>query len=110
MACDESGAKGYANQNEAYDGEVGVFAGIMVSDSHLTAVEADFKTINTNRLPESYISPNWHPQSCRITFGFRIKASNHFADADDACPHNAGCDKSGRRVPHSVNRIRTALV
>jgi Protein of unknown function (DUF2934) len=45
LACDESGAKGYANQDEAYDGEVGVFAGIMVSDSQLTAVEADFTTI-----------------------------------------------------------------
>jgi len=45
LACDEAGAKGYADQNEAYDGEVGVFAAIMVPDSHLAAVEADFKTI-----------------------------------------------------------------
>ena len=30
FACDESGAKGYSDQREAYAGEVGVFAGILI--------------------------------------------------------------------------------
>jgi hypothetical protein len=30
LACDESGAKGYANNDEAWPGEVGVFAGILI--------------------------------------------------------------------------------
>ena len=30
LACDESGAKGYADQDEAFPGEVGVFAGILI--------------------------------------------------------------------------------
>lgn len=51
FACDESGAKGYADQGEAYDGEVGVFAGIMVPDSQLTAVEADFGAIEAKYRP-----------------------------------------------------------
>ncbi|MEL6061420.1 MULTISPECIES: hypothetical protein [unclassified Methylobacterium] len=45
LACDESGAKGYADQNETYPGEVGVFAGIMVPDTHLPTVEPVFKSI-----------------------------------------------------------------
>ena len=32
LACDESGAKGYADQQESYPGEVGVFAGILVPE------------------------------------------------------------------------------
>src|SRR4030088_1504695 len=30
LACDESGAKGYADQDETFPGEVGVFAGILI--------------------------------------------------------------------------------
>lgn len=45
FACDESGAKGYANRDEAFDGEVGVFAGVMVPESHLAAVEADLQDV-----------------------------------------------------------------
>lgn len=45
LACDESGAKGYSDRDEAFDGEVGVFAGIMVPDSHLAAVEPDFQAV-----------------------------------------------------------------
>ncbi len=32
LACDETGAKGYADRDEAYPGEVGVFAGILMLD------------------------------------------------------------------------------
>lgn len=53
LACDESGAKGYADQGEAYDGEVGVFAGVMVPDSVLAQVEADFRAIQNKYRPET---------------------------------------------------------
>ncbi|MDO9499115.1 hypothetical protein [Falsiroseomonas sp.] len=33
FACDESGAKGYADQDEQFPGEVGVFAGILMPES-----------------------------------------------------------------------------
>jgi len=36
LACDESGAKGYADQDEQRPGEVGVFAGLMVPEELLT--------------------------------------------------------------------------
>ncbi|BCG82602.1 hypothetical protein MesoLj113b_61440 [Mesorhizobium sp. 113-3-3] len=45
FACDESGAKGYADRDEAFDGEVGLFAGVMVPESHLAAVEADLQIV-----------------------------------------------------------------
>ncbi|MBN9361779.1 MULTISPECIES: hypothetical protein [unclassified Devosia] len=45
LACDESGAKGYADRDESFDGEVGLFAGIMVPESHLTVVEADLQSV-----------------------------------------------------------------
>lgn len=32
MICDESGAKGYADRNESFPGETGVFAGVMVPE------------------------------------------------------------------------------
>ncbi len=35
LACDESGAKGYADNNERRPGEVGVFAGVMVAQEQL---------------------------------------------------------------------------
>jgi hypothetical protein len=38
LACDESGAKGYADQDEQYAGEVGVFAGLLVPDLALERV------------------------------------------------------------------------
>jgi len=39
LACDESGAKGYADQREQYAGEVGVFAGILVPEQLLATTE-----------------------------------------------------------------------
>jgi Protein of unknown function (DUF2934) len=53
LACDESGAKGYADQDEAYDGETGVFAAIMVPETHLASVEADFDAIYQKYKPTS---------------------------------------------------------
>lgn len=35
LACDESGAKGYADQPEQYPGEVGVFAGFLIPEDKL---------------------------------------------------------------------------
>lgn len=40
LACDESGAKGYADQDERRPGEVGVFAGLMVPERQLARVTA----------------------------------------------------------------------
>jgi hypothetical protein len=39
LACDESGAKGYADQDEQHAGEVGVFAGVFVPEEDLAATE-----------------------------------------------------------------------
>ncbi len=45
FACDESGAKGYADQDEAYPGEVGVFAGILIPDECLERATPTFQEI-----------------------------------------------------------------
>jgi hypothetical protein len=45
LACDESGAKGYADRDEQVRGEVGVFAGIMVPGELLTNAQAQFDAI-----------------------------------------------------------------
>lgn len=51
--CDESGAKGYANQDEAYPGEVGVFAGIMVPEECLATEQSIFDKIAARYTPAS---------------------------------------------------------
>jgi hypothetical protein len=51
--CDESGAKGYANQDEAFPGEVGVFAGIMVPEECLATVKPTFDQIAACYTPAS---------------------------------------------------------
>lgn len=43
VACDESGAKGYANQSEQYPGQVGVFAAILFDDTIQKVIETDFE-------------------------------------------------------------------
>jgi hypothetical protein len=45
LACDESGAKGYADRDEQVRGEVGVFAGIMVPGELLATAQAQFDAI-----------------------------------------------------------------
>src|SRR5260370_23522559 len=45
MVCDESGAKGYADRDEQFAGEVGVFAGIMVPGQLLTSAQTQFDNI-----------------------------------------------------------------
>ena len=45
LACDESGAKGYADQRERYPGEVGVFAGILVSQEIEAEARSEFQKI-----------------------------------------------------------------
>lgn len=39
LACDESGAKGYADQDEQFPGQVGVFAGLFVPEEMLSDAE-----------------------------------------------------------------------
>lgn len=51
--CDESGSKGYADQGEAYPGEVGVFAGIMVPESEIERVKPAFDSIGRKFAPPS---------------------------------------------------------
>ena len=53
LYCDESGAKGYANQDEAYPGEIGVFAGIMVPEECLATVKPAFDQIAARYTPAS---------------------------------------------------------
>ena len=53
LYCDESGAKGYANQDEAYPGEIGVFAGIMIPEECLATVKPAFDQIAGCYMPES---------------------------------------------------------
>ena len=45
LYCDESGAKGYADNDEAKPGEVGVFAGILVPEEILATVKPAFDQI-----------------------------------------------------------------
>jgi len=53
LYCDESGAKGYANQDESYPGEIGVFAGIMVPEEYLENVKPTFDKIAASYTPAS---------------------------------------------------------
>jgi hypothetical protein len=45
FACDESGAKGYADQVESYPGEVGVFAGILVPQELDATAQQEFRAV-----------------------------------------------------------------
>ena len=45
LVCDESGAKGYADQQESYPGEVGVFAGILVPEERKAVARTAFQAI-----------------------------------------------------------------
>lgn len=51
--CDESGAKGYADRDEAYPGEIGVFAGIMVPEECLATVKPAFDKVAERYRPAS---------------------------------------------------------
>ena len=51
--CDESGAKGYADQDESYPGEIGVFAGIMIPEERIDAVRRVFNEIAKTYTPTS---------------------------------------------------------
>lgn len=53
LFCDESGAKGYADQEEATDGQVGVFADIMVSETMIPEFAARFQPIYARYKPRS---------------------------------------------------------
>ena len=51
FACDESGAKGYADNREAYPGEVGVFAGILVPDALKSSAEHELQALYRRHRP-----------------------------------------------------------
>lgn len=68
--CDESGAKGYGDQQESYPGEVGVFAGILVPEEMLGSVAPQFDAIAAKYKPASgklHIAdlPDGHKESLR---------------------------------------------
>ncbi len=53
LACDESGAKGYGDRDEAFDGEVGVFAGIMIPEECVEVCLPDFQSICDRYVPDT---------------------------------------------------------
>lgn len=55
LACDESGAKGYADQDEQFPGQIGVFAGLLVPDQILAQVEAALEQ-QSRRIAEVTVS------------------------------------------------------
>ncbi|PKR48445.1 hypothetical protein [Thalassospira marina] len=52
FACDESGAKGYADQTESFPGEVGVFAGILVPEECEAVARPEFQAIVDKYKPQ----------------------------------------------------------
>lgn len=50
--CDESGAKGYADQQESFPGETGVFAGILVPEEYHADLSERFDAIARKFKPE----------------------------------------------------------
>lgn len=53
FACDESGAKGYADRRETYPGEIGVFAGFLVPQEKDADARPEFQTIYNQYKPPS---------------------------------------------------------
>lgn len=53
VACDESSAKGYTNQREQRDGEVGVFAGILINADREAAIRPDFQDVYDRFVPSN---------------------------------------------------------
>ncbi|MER9416582.1 hypothetical protein NKI95_11465 [Mesorhizobium sp. M0306] len=53
FACDESGAKGYADQTESYPGEVGVFAGILVPPEVESRTSLEFQAVVDKHRPST---------------------------------------------------------
>lgn len=52
FAIDESGAKGYSDNREKHKGELGVVAGILISEEHVTTVKSDLESISAKYLSE----------------------------------------------------------
>src|SRR5260370_21432532 len=53
VACDEAGAKGYADRDEQFAGELGVYAGVLLDVASLPAAQAAFDTV-----AQQYVSPD----------------------------------------------------
>lgn len=53
FACDESGGKGYSNVGEKYDGEVGVFAGLLLSEGKAVNVRRQLQAVHDEFSPHS---------------------------------------------------------
>lgn len=51
FACDESGAKGYSDKHESFEGETGVFAGFLLDAACLPQILPDFQAIYNRYVP-----------------------------------------------------------
>ena len=58
LICDESGAKGYSNKTEQYEGETGVFSGIFVPENKIERIRD-----NLNEISSSYFTN----EKCHLT-------------------------------------------
>lgn len=55
LACDESGAKGYATQREKFPGEIGVMSGILIHEEIADETHAAFQRIYDTYKPSSAV-------------------------------------------------------
>jgi hypothetical protein len=79
--CDESGAKGYADNEESYPGETGVYAGIMIPEELIESTKKVFDEIAASYKPNSgklHITdlPTEQKESLRKELFDEIKRSN----------------------------------
>jgi hypothetical protein len=55
LIIDESGAKGYSDKEESYDGEIGVIAGYLIPASYLDLVKINFESIKSKYLTDAKV-------------------------------------------------------
>ena len=73
LACDESGAKGYADRDEQYPGEIGVFAGFLMPEEWL-----DEKSPPLQALIPKYTSPGGKLHIADLTPSSRRRCARTF--------------------------------
>jgi len=56
LVCDESGAKGYSDKTEKYEGETGVFAGIFIPEDKIKSIREKLNEIATSYFTDE----KWH--------------------------------------------------
>jgi hypothetical protein len=112
MACDESGSKGYADRDEAWPGEVGVFAGILVPADALNAIAPCFDAVvrrfatNEGKLHVTDLPPE-KQEALRSEMFNLIKA--HKLPCFYEAIHVAGFHQAHHEVNELVDRARAAI-